>query len=265
MSLTQAQLQARDGRVTASFLPYLMAGDEGKILAKWQELVGDPAYEAEDLSRVWPVQFGSYIEPFALDWHETATGYPLTRRGEVVPHPARPWFCCTLDAYRASDSTVIDCKAVGPWRKLDDVRSLYLPQMVAQRACVGAKRAALLVVHGGQEPVEEPLDWPEEYEAEVWARVDAFWQCVLTLTPPVAMTPLAAAIRAERIFDMTGSNEWGDAAATWLADAPAAKRAATAEKALKGLVPADAKQAHGAGVQITRDRAGRLSLKEMKV
>lgn len=265
MTLTPAQLAAREGRVTASFLPYLMAGDEAKILSRWQELVGDPAYEPEDLSRVWPVQFGSYIEPFALDWHETATGQALTRRGEVVPHPERPWFCCTLDAYRASDSTVIDCKAVGPWRKIDDVRALYLPQMVAQRACVGAARASLLVVAGGQEPVEEPLDWPEEYEAEVWQRVDAFWQCVLTLTPPVALPPVAAAVRAERIYDMLGSNEWTDAAVTWLDNRDAAKNAATAEKTLKQLVPADAAKAHGAGVQITRDRAGRLSLKEAKV
>jgi hypothetical protein len=41
--------------------------------------------------------------------------------------------------------------------------------------------------------------------------------------------------------------------------------ALAAEKDLKGLVPLDAVRCHGHGIEIRRDRAGRLSLKESRI
>src|SRR6185437_8157340 len=87
--LSPAQLQARDGKITASFLPKLMAGDNAAILNEWRRVVGDPGWDPQNLDDSWPVQFGSYIEPFALDWHERKTGAFLSRRGEVVTCPER--------------------------------------------------------------------------------------------------------------------------------------------------------------------------------
>lgn len=262
MSLTALQLKQRENHITASFLPRLMVRDEAAILSEWRRLVGDPDYVPDDLTGKWAVQLGSYIEPFALDWHERKTGQELTRRGDVVECPERPYLCCTLDAYREVDSTVIDCKLVGQWRRLDDALPYYLPQMVAQRACLGASNAALLVVHGSSEPVEYRVDIPADYEAAVWERVEMFWQCVETLTPPVAIEPLAAPVTADTVHDMTGRNEWASEAATWIENHVAAKAAGKAEKALKAIVPADAARCHGHGIVISRDRAGRLSLKE---
>src|SRR6185312_16696207 len=130
MALSPEQMAARDGKITASFLPYLMAGDSDRIMREWMRLVEHPDYAPEDLSGAWPVQFGSYIETFALDWHERHTGCALTRRGEVVTHPRLPHVACTLDAWRAGDNAVIDCKALGAYRKLDEACAFYLPQMV---------------------------------------------------------------------------------------------------------------------------------------
>jgi predicted phage-related endonuclease len=259
--LTAAQHAARDGKVGASFVPKLMTGDQAAILNEWRRLVGDPAYVPLDLDDVWPVQFGSFIEPFALDWHQRKTGRSITRRGESVVHPTFPHVACTLDGYVPADDTVIDCKAPGAHRKIDDVIALYTPQMIVQRRCVGADNAALLVVHGGAEPVEVPITWDQAYEAELWRRVDAFWQCVLDLRPPFSVPPAAPPVKAERIYDMSTSNAWCDIAATWLANAPAKKLAIMAEATLKELVPPDAAKCFGAGVAITRSRAGSLSLR----
>jgi hypothetical protein len=266
--LSPLQLAAREGCLTASFLPKLMTWDEPEILREWQRLVGDPAWEPEDLDDKWAVQFGSWIEPYALDWHERKTGRALSHRGDVVHHPERPYFCCTLDAFRADDATVIDCKAPGPWRKLDEVEAYYTPQLIGQRACLGAERAALLIVHGGQEPVERPVEWNADYEHALWERVDNFWHCVETLTEPVErvpVPPLPPRVKPMKTYDMTGDNLWASEAVVWLENRIAARMALAAEKDLKGLVPLDAVRCHGHGIEIRRDRAGRLSLKESRI
>lgn len=275
MTLTTEQLRLRDGKVTASFVPSLMAGDEAKILNEWRRLVDDPDYAEEDLTNNWPVQFGSYIEDFALDWHQRKTGRVLTRRREVVTHPRKPHVCCTLDAYRADDFTVIDCKASGAWRKLDDVIALYTPQLIVQKACAEAIRAALLIVHGGAEPVEHAISWELTYEAQVWDRIEWFWDCVQSLTPPVAIAPAAAPmlITQWRQFDLDAleaNNEvwpnWAYAMqgplATWALTCGKAKENARATKEIKELLPEDVNRLTYSGVVITRVKNGAVSIKE---
>lgn len=269
MALTDAQKAARAGKIGASFTPALMAGDTERIREEWLRLVEHPdydeaAFEAAMLAR-WPVQLGSYIEPFALDWHAAKTGLPLTRRGEWVPHPDLPWLGCTLDAYRDEDGSVIDCKAPGAWMRLDAVLDYYTPQMVVQRACTAARRAVLLVVHGGAEPREYELSWSAEYEAEIWRRLHWFWDRVETLQPPVPLAANTLPPEPVRIVDMTGNNAWGDHAAVWLSTRAPAKAFERAAKDLKSLVDDDVRLSHGHGIMISRNRAGQLQIKEQEV
>lgn len=264
MSLTQEQLRLRDGKVTASFLPALMAGDNERILNEWRRLVGDSLYIEPDFSDNWPVEFGSFVEDFALDWHQKKTGQALIRRREVVNHPAKPYVCCTLDAYRQTDAWVLDVKALGAYRKLDEACSYYAPQIVIQKACLSAKGGALLIVHGGAEPAEHPIEATPEYEAQVWERVDWFWDCVQSLTPPIAVAPVATPVKPVKTYDMRESNAWAEHAGVWLDTRDAAKRFGGAEKELKALVPADGIRCFGAGIEIKRDKANRLGIKKLE-
>jgi hypothetical protein len=61
---------------------------------------------------------------------------------------------------------------------------------------------------------------------------------------------------------MEGNNSWASEASLWLENIAAKRQAEQAEKTLKAMVPADAKKAFGHSITITRDRAGRLSLRE---
>lgn len=264
MALTEAQLKARDGKVTASFAPYLMAGDRDRILSEWMRLVGHPDYAPEDLSDKWPVQFGSYIETFAVNWHERKTGQALTRRGEVVVHPEFPFVCCTLDAYREADGMVLDCKALGNWRKIEEACSFYLPQVIIQRDCIPAKSAGLLIVHGGSEPQEYPLAITDDYSAQVWHRIHLFWRCVEDLTPPVEMPTIVAPVPAVREYDFDRNNEWASHAGAWRETRTAARSFEIAAKAIKKLVPPDAARCFGHSIEVTRNRAGALSIAEVK-
>lgn len=258
--LTEAQLLARCP-VTASFVPHLMAGEISVILSHWQEAVGDPNWQPADYSNDWSVQLGMHLEPFVLDWHQRKTGQQLTRRGDVVKHPERNWFSATLDAYRASDDTVIDAKVIGGWRKIDEVVSYYTPQIICQCRCVGAKRGSLLIVRGGAEPEEHVVTWPPDYELAMWVRVEEYWRHVYDFTPPVPLPEMLPEIPAVKTYDMSGSNRWAAEAATWLSTREAAADNAAAAKELKALVPVDAQRVTGHGVIITRNRGGALSLR----
>jgi predicted phage-related endonuclease len=260
--LSPDQVKNREYKIGASFLPALMSGNDDRILNEWQRIVGDPSYVKEDLSDVWAVQLGSFLEPFALDWHEKKTGLTIQARGEWFTHPQRPHMGCHLDGYRPGDDVVIDCKVVGQWRKLDEIVSYYTPQMIAQRACANAASAALLVVQGGAEPIEVPVTWEPSYEALVWQRVDEFWKCVEDLTPPVFREAASAPIVPVKTYDMTGNNEWASNAVTWITTRQAYKDNEAATKALKSIIPADAIKCVGHGIAVSRSKSGALSIRE---
>jgi hypothetical protein len=263
--LTPEQQAKRADKIGASFIPALMAGDEKKIAREWMRLVGHPSYVPEDLSDQWGPSFGSFIEPFVLDWHEKKTGHPITDRGEWVlyPGPEYPYLGCTLDGYRCHDNTCIDAKQWSRWSKIEECLETYPGQMVVQKACTRAERAALLVCHGGEEPTEHELRWLEEYEAEVWSRIRWFWNLVETLQAPCALPGVKAAlVNAVRVVDMGKSNAWADFAATWLKNAEAKKAFDGAAKGLKELIEPDVARAFGHGICATRSKTGAVTIKE---
>jgi len=275
MTLTKEQRAARAEKITASFLTHLMEGDGDAIHDKWLECIGDPSWKPRDRDSAenWAMALGAHIEPLALDWHERRTRHELSRRGEVVVHPARPFFCCTLDAWRADDRTCLDCKWIDGHNRLDDWVVHYIPQLIGQRGCTGADRAALLVVHGGAAPQEIEARIDPEYEALVWQRVDQFWQCVETLTPPVAVVPMPRIVPPEqwRTVNLDDADErarhnWAaamcDHLGAWRETRAAAERNDAARAGVKSLLPEDVGKLHFAGVQVRRNRAGAVSLKE---
>jgi hypothetical protein len=259
--LSPAQIEARDGKLTASRVACLMTGDEAEIMNLWREMVGDPAFTREDLSQVWPVQLGAFTEPLNLDWFELKHG-PISRRGEVVTHE-NGWAACTLDGWSDLHGCPVECKHTGGREPIETLIARYQPQMHWQMIVTGASRCALSVILGGNEPVVEFLDKDAAYSTELWQRAEAFMQHVWSLTPPVVLAPVTAPIKPEKTYDMTGNNGWASDAVTWITTRQARKDNEAAEKSLKSLVPADAIRCHGHSIEIKRDRANRLSLREI--
>lgn len=261
--LSPTQIKARDGKLTASRVACLMTGDAEKILNLWNELVGG-AYVEEDLSGVWPVQLGSHTESLNLDWYERRTGRSLSRRGDVVCHPLFDWAAATLDGFDDELSAPVECKHVGGFEKTATIIERYFPQCHWQMIVTGTKRCVMSIIEGAREPVIEMVEYDAEYAAELCSRADQFMECVRTMTPPVVLDPVAAPVKAEKTYDMTGNNEWGSEAVTWLTTRQAAKDNAAADKAIKKLVPADAIKAAGHGISVSRNKAGSLSIKELE-
>lgn len=261
MTLTAEQIKHRAGKLTASrAAPVLMKGDEQELLDLFYEVIGDPRYKPEDLSGVWPVQLGIATETLNLQWFQRKHGMVI-RCGEILTHQ-NGWMACTLDGWSVEHNCPIECKHVGGREKFELIVDRYQPQMHWQMIVTSAPQVAFSVIEGSNEPVVEFVQKDKEYANELWARANAFWLCVESLTPPVSIPPVAPPVRAEKIYDMTASEDWRIQANLWTQSYGAAVIAKNAEKLLKGLVPMDAVRCYGHGVAISRDRAGRLSLRE---
>ena len=258
--LTEAQIAARKGRLTASRVAVLMNGDAEGILRLYREMIGEE--QEENLDDVWPVQLGIVTEELNLRWYERNSGSPVTRRGEVVVHPKYPWAACTLDGYDIALNCPIETKHVGGRKPLETIIERYSPQMSWQMACTESKQCALSVIMGANAPIVEYIDRDDAYIAEMLSRGQQFMGFVEARVPPVVLPPVPAPIVASKEYDMTGQNRWAANAVAWLETRDAAKRCKDSELILKALVPDDAKKCHGHGVRISRDRAGRLSLRE---
>lgn len=256
--LTAAQMEARKGKLTGSRVAALMTGDAARVLALFHELIGEG--EPEDLSSVWPVRLGETTEELNLEWFERKNG-ALSRRGEVVTHPLFPWAAATLDAWSEALACPVECKHVGGREPLEVIIDRYQPQMQWQMECTGAARCALSVILGANEPLVEFVERDRAYAHEMITRGAQFMDFVARREPPVVLPAVVAPVDASRVYDMTGNNHWAVNATLWLEHKGAHEIYTDCEKILKGIVPADAKRCAGHGIAITRDRAGRLSLR----
>ena len=267
MSLTAEQIRAREGKLTASRVKVLMDGGDKDLYDLWRELTGDPSYEQPDLSGVWAVRLGEATETLNLDWYEHRTGCPLSRRGEVVTSQERPWAAATLDGFDASrpdGPAVVEAKHAGGFEPFETVVARYMPQLHWQMYVTETRLAILSVIEGARVPRFEEVPLDLAYLAELLRRAVLLWQCVETLTPPVVLPPVEPPKPAIREVDMTDNPDWTDPATAWLENRHAAKAFRSAEKAIKELVPADARRVHGHGVEVKRSSNGALRIGETK-
>jgi hypothetical protein len=257
--LNASQIAQRENKLTASRVACLMTGDTDKILNLWRELVGDPEFVPEDLSGVWPVQLGSATEALNIAWYCRKYG-SVSGKGDVIVGSPE-WMAATLDGWDDARKCPIEAKHVGGREPLETIIARYQPQMHWQMMVTKSTECALSVIMGANEPIVEFIGFDKVYGDELMKRATQFWQCVENMTPPFALAPAAVPVIADKIYTMA-TPEWITNAQRWLQTCGAVETAKDAEKKLKALVPEDAKKAVGSGVQISRDRAGRLSLRQ---
>jgi hypothetical protein len=258
--LTAEQLSAREGKITGSQMNILMSGNEARILNLWRELVGDPKYVPDDLSKVWPVRLGEATEALNLEWYAMKHG-PVTRMGEVV---VRGWMGCTLDGWNEKEGFPVEAKCVGGRFSMADIVARYAPQTHWQMIVTETRKCALSVIIGGAEPVVEVIPYNHEYAALLRATGRNFLDLVENLIPPSEILKIEPPPLPVKEYDMVGSNAWANFAPCWLQTRVAALQNADAEKEIKALVPKDAAKAFGHGIIVTRNRAGAMRLTEMK-
>lgn len=260
--LTDAQIAARKGKLTASRVAVLMTGDAEGIMRLYMEMRGE--LEPEDLTGIWPVRLGEATEALNLEWWERKNGMKLSGHGVVIQSPKLTFAAATLDAWCEELKCPIEVKHCGGREPLEVVIDRYQPQMQWQMFVTDAQQCCLSVILGTNEPVSEFIPRDDDYIDEMVVRACDFMGCVEHGEPPIALEAVPAPADITKLYNMNGNNKWSSEAGEWLETREAAARNDDAKAILKSLVPADAKKCFGHGVQITRDRAGRLSLRAEK-
>ena len=123
----------------------------------------------------------------------------------------------------------------------------------------GARRAYLSVIFGNEWNYEE-VEFDPDYAAALVKAEAEFWECVRLDMPPSEEPVVVAAPEATKAVDMTGNNEWADAAAEWLACKSAAGQFDKAADRLKKMVASDVRSASGHGIKIARDKRRALRI-----
>jgi hypothetical protein len=258
--LTDAQQAARKGKLTASKVGILIKGDAEAVHRLWLEMTGQA--DEEDLSNVWVVQFGAFTEPFHLNWQERRYQWSIVRRGEVVIHPKVAWAACTLDGWVKELDCPIEAKHANEREPVEVIVARYAAQCTWQMMCCGAARTQLSIIRGNSEPVLEEIPYNKMFGQELMRRAHVFMRHVNDNTPPVEMLDAVEAPEPKLIVDMSNNVLWRRHALAWLQCQGAAETAKASEKVLKAMVHPTYAKASGHGVRVTRDRAGRLSLRQ---
>lgn len=263
---TAEELLARRKYIGGSDANILMGGEPDAIHALWMRKTGRE--QEPDLSDVLAVQLGIHTEPLNAEWYSRTTGRAVTSRNKLCRSARHYWMAANVDGLTSAPSDQVpalwEAKWMGAFGNLDATVQRYQPQLAHNMLVCGVERAVLSVITGkpSYELFEVELD--EFFAAQLVEREKLFWECVERDEPPGGFQPIAAPIPVEtmREVSMAGSNEWAWAAVEWMTKRAPAKEFEAAAKAIKALVPADAKKAHGHSIIVTRDKKGALTIKE---
>ena len=248
---------------------FIGGSDAGKIMSGqwyglWLEKTGRK--EPEDLSGVLSVQIGLALEGLILHWFERETGHRVISRGEARVHPYFTFARVTLDGM-TDHPAIVQAKWSNPWSAIEQVEQRYMAQVHHEMIVCGCDLAFLSIITGkpSYELVEIRRD--EEYSKILLEREEKFWYMVENdIEPPDAPPAEIVPVKVSkwRTVDLSQSNAWTTAAVDWLAYKKSAGKFDEAAKSLREQVDADVSRAYGKGIEVVRNKAGSLLIREMK-
>lgn len=268
MGLSPEQQAARKGKMTGSRIKPILEEDEEGTMRTWREMTDQATEEDikywQEISESLPVILGDVTEQAHLDYFEKKESVYVIQRGLVVTSKEVDYFACTLDGFVEQTATpyVVEAKYVGGRESFSIIRERYFPQCQWNMLCTGANKCMLTVIAGGTDHAYEMVERNNDYIAEAVTRAHQFIACVrrkirpYPILPPVPVPPRTGDID---MMNTPKGNEWGHWAPVWIETRSAAKQHEEAAEALKKMVPADAKRAHGAGLEINVSRGARAA------
>lgn len=270
LGLSSSQQTARKGSIGGSDARVIAKGDPKKLLALAEIFRGERVHE--DLSDVQMAQLGHWDEPFNAAWFEMMAakdgliepGTLTTRHGEVVAHPHEANRHVTLDGYVLSlrGPALVEMKGSLGFETPIQLVEKFWPQLQHGMWCCRDSHSFLSVIHGRNKFFIQPVEFDPFYMADLAEAEARFMQSVERGTEPRPVKlPKATLDLAKMVeVDMTGINEWADAAARYLENCEAEKKLETAKADIKKLFPANARRVYGHGVEASKAKNGAVRI-----
>lgn len=257
--------EARRSGIGGSDARIIMSGDQDAIEALWREKSG--LSDGPDFSDVLLIQMGIVLEPLNLFWFEKRTGYKVKSEQKRAVFPGWERAMCTLDGEVFCPETdamlgLFEAKFMLPYYwTLEGAVTKYWPQLQHNMMVCGADRIWISVITGGAGFSYVEIEADPFYQIQMLRAEQDFWECVETGRIPGCPVIEVPIVIPDRVIDMSGSNSWAEQAGIILETKPYLDRHAKASKEIKTLMPADAKEARGHGIKITRSKTGTLTVK----
>ena len=255
-----------------------IGGSTAKLIwdGKWDEAYDRITGKGEDLSGIFHVQLGNVTEKFNLAWQADANDWKLRFEDEVIRHSKYPFIGALVDAigwnFIGKDSEmigefVIDAKHISElneWNTIEKVSERYYWQAQNNMLATGIHQFCLSIIAGNklQKPVW--IAFNKEHAKEYLELAKKFWKHIEEGKRPNPVEGKdAVEIPTEFIdYNMNGNNQWANNCIDFIENETAAKLFEISKKTLKQLTPKNARKATGHGVEIKRDRAGRLHVEK---
>jgi predicted phage-related endonuclease len=238
----------------------IMGTDEPALARLWREKRGE--VEPPDYSDNLIVQLGLATEPLNRCWFERTTGQVLKDVQIWVRHPVIRWMAATLDGIVEDTGAVFEAKFMLPWSFSEEAAAeKHMAQVQHNMWVTNATAAMLSIITGGGKWVEIKISADPLYQHLLLTAEKKFWRCVESGEHPrlFGVEPPRARIEAVRIVDMSSSNAWAELSNVFRRTREAYLEHENAKAELKGLMPEDAKEAFGHGVQAKRSKSGAVS------
>lgn len=238
----------------------IVAGDWYNL---WMEKTGRA--KPEDLSRVLPVQLGSFTQPFNRRWFEMMTGRVVSDEEKAFEHDKWPIMNCHVDGLVIVDAgwAIWEAKHLSAYVDMEWAISKYYAQLQHNMEVTGHDRAALSVIFGNQNWEYQVVEFDRPYVDKLVKQERAFWEYVQAdLEPPGKMPGLSAPDLSKMVtISMKGSNSWASLEFELSINELAAIKFDTAKEEIKKLMPADAELAYGDLFCIRRTKSNALHVR----
>ena len=261
------ELEFRKKFISGSDMNRLATGDENIIYSLWEEKTGRS--ENKDLTDIFPVMMGLVTEPLNLAWISRKYGYEIDLYQKVLTSEKHKFMRCTLDgAIMNYDDqiAVIDAKYTDGRPKADESWSdviprllkTYTPQinwnayLLSQHLGKTVRKGVLSIIRSGNEPILEEITIDPQYQRELIDIATYFHGCVELDTPPEDIVTSEPPIPPElrKPYDMASNEDFKHFALNFIQTKGAAVANKEYEAKLKKLVPKDALNCFGHGINI---------------
>lgn len=283
---TWAELEDRRSFLGASEIHRIMNGDWYDL---YMEKTGE--VEPEDLDNVFPVQLGTYTEPFNIWWlMNTHPQYFTKAQIEINQSPEKrkklefidrwkwepsyqlslrvhPDGICTIE----DEDCVVECKHVNAWSySPEKMLERYMWQLQAQMYAWGCDHAILSVIAGNKfcDPMIVSKD--EELQELMVTECKKFWEMLIRKIEPVNKDKVKAnlipednmrTLTSDDVRQMNCHSRWHELIPSFIQTQRSSKDFEKIKKELKDMVPDDVKYMQCGRLEAKRDKAGRITLK----